>query len=117
MIFRNLTEDHDWTFGKGKQDYVKDDDAIKVNIKTRILSWQQDCFFDLLAGIDWYERLSKKSQFNLLKNDLANIILKSYGVASLSRFNAELVGRRFTSQYDIKTVYSPSVISTIERNI
>ena len=116
MIFRNLTDTQDWTFGQGIQNYTTKDDAIKLNIKTRILSWLNDCFFDMGAGIDWYSRLGYKNQFNLLQQDLANMILKTEGVAALISFNAYIEDRTFFATYNITTSYSPSVIATIERN-
>ena len=47
MIFRSLDELGDWNFGKGVQDFVSGNDAIALNIKTRIQSWVGDCFFDM----------------------------------------------------------------------
>lgn len=116
MIFRNLTSDGDFCFGQGIQNYTTKDDAIKLNIKTRILSWKNDCFFAVSQGIDWYSRLGYKNQFNLLQQDLSNMILKSEGVTSLISFNAYIKDRTFFATYNITTAYSPSVIATIERN-
>lgn len=116
MIMRNLTSDGDWTFGSGKQNYVARDEAIKLNIKTRILSWVNDCFFDMKAGIDWINRLGKKNQFNLLQQDLSTLILKSEGVSGLNSFQAYVENREFYATYNIVTSYSPSVIQTIQRS-
>lgn len=109
MIFRNLDNDGDWEFGKGKQSYVKEDAAITLNIKTRVLSFFKNCFFDTESGIDWFSRLNYRDQFDLLKNDVRNTILQSQDVVSMEDFTAILTNRTFSAIYVIKTIFSPSV--------
>ena len=87
MIFRNLDENNDWTFGKGKSDYLTKNDAIGLDIKTRILSWINDCFFDLTAGIDWFSRMGSKNQTNLLELDIRNILTQTDGVTGITNFD------------------------------
>jgi hypothetical protein len=117
MIFRNLDEGGDWTFGKGKNDYVDQNSAIGINIKTRILSWVGDCFFDTEAGIDWINRLGSKNQRELLELDLRNLILQSEGVTGILSFSTNLIGRDFTADYSVQTVYSQSYTDLIEVTI
>jgi hypothetical protein len=106
MIFRNLDASGDWTFGQGKGNYVAGNTAIGLNIKTRVLSWVNDCFFDKEAGIDWLNRLGLKNQFDLLKADLARVISQSEGVTGLNTLTVSLVGRSFSAQYSVDTIYS-----------
>lgn len=106
LIFRNLTANGDWTFGQGLGNYVNQNAAVGLNIKTRLLSWVGDCFFDLGAGIDWLNRLSLKNQQVLLQNDLRRVILQTYGVTGIVTFNAKLTGRNFTANYQVNTIYS-----------
>lgn len=113
MIFRNLTPDGDWMFGSGKGDYISRNAAIGLNIKTRILSWVGDCFFDTTAGIDWANRLGSKNQRALLELDLRRIILQSYGVTAIVSFDTSLVGRRFTANYTIDTIFTKSYEDSI----
>ena len=49
--------DNDWTFGKGRQSYLRHEAAIKQSIRTRLMSFLGDCFFDINAGIDWWRFL------------------------------------------------------------
>lgn len=107
MIFRNLDENGDWQFGQGMDNYSVQTKAIGLNIKTRILSWVGDCFFDLGAGIDWINRLGFKNRRALLENDLKTIILKSYGVVGLVKFSTELNGRNFVANYTVNTIFTP----------
>lgn len=59
---RVLDNDHDWTFGKGANDYLVDGPAVNQNIKTRLLSFLGDCFFDVEAGIDWFNLCGGKNE-------------------------------------------------------
>lgn len=113
MIFRDLNDDHDWTFGKGKNNYSSRNDAIGLNIETRILSWVNDCFFDTKAGIDWINRLGSKNQRALLEADLKRIILLSYGVTGIISLDTELIGRDFIGHYSINTIYSKAYKNSI----
>lgn len=117
MIFRNLDLNGDWSFGQGKSNYIATNPAIGLNIRTRILSWLNDCFFDLNAGIDWANRLGSKNQKALLENDLRRIILQSFGVTGILTFTSELNGRRFTANYSVQTIFSKSYTDTITQEI
>ena len=114
MIFRNLDADGDWCFGKGKNDYVRDVEAIGLNIKTRIYSWLNDCFFDMTAGIDWAARLGDKNQKGLLDSDLKRIILSSEGVTGLESFSSQIVGRKYSASFSIFTTFSKSYKTQIQ---
>lgn len=108
MLFRNLDENGDWTFGRGKSDYVSANRAVGLNIKTRLKSWVGDCFFDQTAGIDWYNRLGSTGQRELLELDLKRVIQQTEGVTGILSFDTFLNGRNFTAEYSVETVYSKS---------
>lgn len=114
MIFRALDSNHDWTFGRGIGCYTRENQAIGLNIKTRLLSWLNDCFFDLEAGIDWVNRLGSKNQRELLELDLRRVILQTDQVTGILSFDTSLVGRRFTANYSVETIYSQSFQDAIE---
>lgn len=114
MIFRTLDEDGDWQFGAGVGNYARDNEAIGLNIKTRLLSWVNDCFFDMPAGIDWVNRLGYKDQRGLLEQELKNVILRSFGVTGLLNFDTVLLDRRFNASYNIITVFSKSYQDSLE---
>lgn len=113
MLFRNLDASGDWSFGNGKQDYVDKNRAIGLNIKTRLLSWVGDCFFDQKAGIDWVNRLGSKNQRTLLELDLRRMILQTDGVTGLVSFDTVLVRRAFTANYTVITKYSQEYIDSL----
>lgn len=119
MIFRNLDNNNDWTFGKGKNDYLIRNDAILLNIKTRLLSFLNDCFFDLNSGIDWLNRLGLKSQDVLLENDISQIIQKSDDVTGITSIETQFdsVKRTFLASYTIDTIFSKSYADQLEITI
>lgn len=117
MIFRNLDADGDWTFGSGKGNYISQNPAIGLNIKTRILSWLGDCFFDEEAGIDWTNRLGSKNQRALLEMDLKRIILQSFGVTGIENFDTLLQNRLFQADYSVNTIFSQAYIDTVSQEL
>lgn len=117
MIFRNLDADGDWSFGSGRGNYVTDNAAIGLNIRTRILSWLNDCFFDMEAGIDWANRLGSKNQRGLLELDLKRIILQSEGVTGIVSLDTFMDGRKFTANYSVNTIYSQAYIDSITQGV
>jgi len=114
MIFRQLTSAGDWTFGKGKAGYAVEEQAIELNIKTRLQSWKGDCFFALGDFVDWLGRLDKGQETNLL-NELKSIILQSYGVVSVDSMTSVLdrTTRNCLVTYRISTVFSQSFERTL----
>ncbi len=117
MIFRSLDNNGDWVFGNGKGAYATGDIAIGYNIRTRILSWLNDCFFAQTSGIDWLNRLGLKNQENLLNLDLRRMISQSYGVAQILSFDTTITGRHFSGSYEITTIYSQSYINQINSSL
>lgn len=116
MTFRNLDSDGDWTFGKGLNNYAKENQAIGLDIKTRLLSWLEDCFFDMQAGVNWKQRLGKPNQTLLLENDIRRIITQTENVTGINTLDIIVNGRSFTVSYDIETIYSKSFSDRVEEN-
>jgi hypothetical protein len=115
MIFRNLTGSGDWTFGQGRQNYLKNNDAIMRNIKSRLLSFKNDCFFALQDGVDWFTILGQKDQ-DLFLNEIRRVIIGSYGVVKINTVDALLdtSGRVMTVHYNINTFFTTNQTNTVE---
>lgn len=105
MIFRTLDENQDWTFGKGINNYSRDTEAVKLNVKTRLQSWLNDCFFALTEGVDWNTYMDT-GEVNLLAEQIKAIILQTPGVAQLLDFNFTFEERQFIANYTVLTIYS-----------
>lgn len=112
MRVRAVDKNHDWTFGRGLQDYKIDDRAVAQNVKTRLLSFYRDCFFDLNAGIDWFNLLGRGTE-NLLTLAIKQCIVNTDGVVGLNSVNIDFdrMSRHITLSYDIKTIFSKSFVS------
>lgn len=112
MIVRALDPGGDWLFGKGRNDYLKDDAAIAQSIATRLRSFLGDCFFDQGAGIDWFNLNGAK---NMLALDLAikAVILNTENVTGLVELSTDLnSARHATFTYEVTTVFPRTIRST-----
>ena len=113
MITRSIDASGDWNFGNGKQDYLQDQNAVGQNIKTRLLSFYNDCFFAPTDGIDWFTFLGSKSVSGL-KNTIAKTILNTVGVYSLNELEVSLSEtRELNVKYSVTTIWNENLISTV----
>ncbi len=106
-LVRALDANGDWTFGTGRNSYKARQAAVAQRIKSRLLSFFQDCFFDADAGIDWFRFLGAKDQIGL-KLAISSTILNTPEVTKLLQvsFSLNADTREFNLQYQIQTVYS-----------
>lgn len=115
MIFRELTALGDWTFGRGVSGYATGEQAVELNIKTRLLSWKGDCFFAANDFVDWLARLDRNQETNL-KNELKAVILASYGVVSVNSIDGVLdhATRNYHVLYNITTIFGTSFTNALD---
>lgn len=111
MRIRSLDESGDWIFGNGKSSYKESGLALAQNIKTRLLEWKTDCFFNNDAGVDWKNRLDKPNQIDLLRDEIRSVILKTDGVSDLLNLESKFINRKLSVSYLVNTVYSKQPIS------
>lgn len=108
MIVRAIDANHDWTFGKGKNDYLVNNNAIVQSINTRLNSFVGDCFFSSNSGVDWWTLLGGKSRL-AVELAVTTVILNTYGVTGLVELSVILSDTRQVSiVYQVATVYSAS---------
>lgn len=113
MITRLIDSNNDFTFGAGISNYLTEENAVNQNIKTRLQSFYNDCFFDTEAGIDWFNFLGYKNHSGL-KNAVAKMILTTTGVSSLDELSFSLSeNRQLLIQYRVTTLWSETVSNTI----
>jgi hypothetical protein len=108
MRVRALDANGDWTYGQGQNNYKVNQAAIQQNIQTRCLSFLGDCFFDLGAGIDWFNFLGGSKDQLALQLAISAVILNTSGVTGINLVLVSLddTTRQFTVQYQVQTVYS-----------
>lgn len=115
MRVRGLDGNHDWLFGTSGQDYAKDESCLAQMIKTRILSFYNDCFFASQEGIDWFGLLERGSNNEeALKRSISIVILQTDGVLGINSIDLTRHGRGIIIEYNIKTVYSSSYQQSLE---
>lgn len=107
MIVRSLDINGDWNFGKGKNDYLKNNKAIVQNISTRLSSFLGDCFFATDAGIDWFNLLGSKNQL-ALELAVRAVILNTLEVTRLVDVSIQVEEntRRINMRYVVDTIYT-----------
>lgn len=114
MIMRGVTQTNDWIVGGGINSYFNGEQAIEANIKTKLLEWVGNCYFNLPGGIDWKNRLDIGQQAALVV-DIKNLVLNCFGVVSILQFQATFNGTtRFDSvQMTLQTINSRSATIVI----
>ena len=116
MIHRAIDGNGDVRFGQGIASYSKDEKAIELNIRTRLLSWVGDCFFSNDEGIDWASRLDTGQLANL-EVEVRSNILQAYGVVGINTLSVALdpATRKVIIEYNIQTIYSASFQAMVEQ--
>ena len=101
MRFRNISTDGDWVFGKGRNSFLQNTDALMMNIKTRLLCFLNDCFFDTEAGIDWWNLLGAKDKKSLIAS-IQRVVLRSSQVKKIVNLDYVLNNRQFSIQLSVE---------------
>jgi len=113
MRFRNLDENGDWTFGKGRNSYLSDDKALMMNIRTRLLEFLGDCFWDTEKGIDWWNLLGGKNYKTLLAS-VQRVVLRSSNVKKIVKIGYTVSDRNFAIQLAVQFLDGTILTDTVE---
>lgn len=110
MIVRAVDAMNDWMFGKGRNDYKSNSQAINQNIQTRLQSFLGDCFFDISAGLDWFNLLGSKNQL-ALELAVSAIIFNTEGVVGIVSLVIDLdeETRGITMSYVVNTIFTQAL--------
>ena len=105
MRVRAIDDDGDWLFGRGQNDYQKNVNAVAQNIRTRLQEFLGDSFFNMGAGIDWYNLLGSKDQ-TALNLAISSIILNTRYVTGIRQLDVEInESRAATITYQVQTSF------------
>ena len=106
FAFRSLDSVGDWTFGKGLQNYAIENKAIILDIRTRVLSFLNDCFFATEQGIDWLNILGNKDEAQILR-EITKTISETQGVSKVldASITENRDTRKITIIYNIISIY------------
>lgn len=114
MIVRALDKDGDWSFGKSKNNYLSGSAAVQQNIKTRLLEFIGDCFFNIQAGVDWFNFLGGSKNQVALNFNISSVILNTAFVTSIKQLSISLVNRDFSVSYQVVDAYSVTIFDNIQ---
>lgn len=108
MRIRALDANGDITFGQGQQNYLTGQAAIGLNIKTRLLSFLNNCFWAMGAGIDWFTFLSGGNTAPQIQIAVTAIIAQSFGVISVNNVFVTVnpKTRSVSLSYNVVTIYT-----------
>ena len=113
MRFRAIDANGDWVFGKGRNSYLRDTDALMMNIKTRLLEFLNDCFWDMDKGIDWWTLLGGKNLKKILV-DVQRTILRSYQVKRIVNLDYTLTNRSLFISVTVEFLNGEILSETVE---
>lgn len=113
MRFRNIDNNGDWCFGKGRNSYLSGNDALMMNIKTRLLEFLGDCFWDTGKGIDWWGLLGGKDIRRVVV-DVQRTVLQSYMVKRIVSLDYVLKNRTLYITLSIEFLDGEILTDTVE---
>lgn len=114
MRIRALDADGDFTFGRGKANYLTDNAAIAQLVNTRVKSFLGDCFYDTQSGIDWFNLLGSKNKIALTLA-LNATILNTYGVTGINQLSSVLdSNRNLIVTYSISTIFPAGITGNLD---
>ena len=107
MRVRSVDSNNDWNYGKGRNDYKKDREAVKQCIKTELQCFLNDCYFEKTKGIDWFNLLGEKDIL-ALQLAITATILNEYGVRTIIEISYDLDNNRTMNlNYRINSIFGP----------
>ena len=114
MIIRALDTNSDWTFGKGIQNYLREKDALKLNIRSRLKSWKGDCFYEPAEGVDYNNFLDVGTK-EFLDRDIKRVILQTEDVIKITEYESTLdrTSREVSIRTRIETVFGKITIDGV----
>ena len=113
MRFRSIDSTGDWVFGKGRNSYLTGNEALMMNIKTRLLEFYQNCFWDMEKGIEWWTLLGGKNLKKILV-DVQRTILRSYQVKRIVNLDYTLTNRKLFISISIEFLNGETLTDTVE---
>lgn len=106
MIIRALSSTGDATFGQGRENFLSGQNAVALNIRTRLYCFLRDCFFDIQSGIDWIRFMSVPTTSQEIQLSCRGVVLQSYGVVKINNITAAVVNRSIVICMNIDTIFT-----------
>lgn len=113
--FRALDENNDWTFGRGLQNYARDNQAILIDLETYLQTYFTECFFNNDFGLPWFNLIGSKNPEAVVLEVKKGItsIEGITNVADVSLTFNENQKRKLKIQYIVDTIYTKQNIGNV----
>lgn len=113
MRYRGLTSAGDSTIFSGATQFlVNSPAAVAQAVLTRLNLWQGQWFLDSTLGLPVYQQIIGFGTQAVRDAAIQNVILNTPGVNQILQYTSSLVGREFTVNATIDTIYGSTAITT-----
>ncbi len=113
MIYRRLDSKGDYPFGRGKQDFIADTDAVAQAIKTRLLLLSEEWWEDQSDGTPLFQGVlgASGTPDNLNAADLVvqDRIINTENVTEIVEFTSSYVNRAYSIRCTVNTTFGTTV--------
>ncbi|ELI8406991.1 hypothetical protein RSJ44_003700 [Yersinia enterocolitica] len=113
MIVSALDKNNDWTFGRGRNNYITGGAAIAQKVKCRIRSFKNDNPLNMDDNIDWMYLLSEKNTEREILREIERVTLATDGVMRIIDLSmtVDKKNRHQAIELRIETVFDEQVIT------
>ena len=117
MIFRDLDSDGDWAFGNGRNSYARNDRAIQLNVRTALMTFLREIFWQTDFGVDWWNLNGGKNpaaQAGIILQT-RTVIINAEGVVRINSVDATMNARTraLALSYSIDTTFTRNLRDSI----
>lgn len=115
MLVSGLSSDGDWRFGRGRALYIKDAEAIRQNVVTRLKSFKRDCYTDTQANIDWVLLLGNRNTKQTIEREIERVVLSTDGVMAITELSiiVSISTRAATIRLSFTTIFDAEISEEI----
>lgn len=115
MATRKLDKNFDWTFGKGRADYLHSSSEIAQNVVTRLRSFKFDWFLDTEANIAWLTILGMKKNQETVINEINRVLTETEGIKNILEVSIINIDKRKADiQIKYIDIYDNQVLEELE---
>ncbi|WP_449555278.1 hypothetical protein [Lelliottia amnigena] len=113
MIVSALDKNNDWTFGRGRNNYITGGAAIAQKVKCRIRSFKNDNPLNMDDNINWMYLLSEKNTEREILREIERVTLATDGVMRIIDLSmtVDKRNRHQAIELRIETVFDEQLIT------
>jgi hypothetical protein len=113
MRYRMLSATNDYVFGNGPGEFLVDSPAaVAQAILTRLRLIQGEWFLDSTVGIPYNTQVLGFGTSGLRDAAIQTAIQNTPGVNQIVSYSSQLVGRAYSVQATVNTIYGQTQVST-----